>query len=332
MGVGAGLGGSVGMIKETTYGTYLAPTAWIEVENAGLKRNKKTKQGGGIAAGRYVPLGTRRKQPTKDASGDISLEVPNKGFGRLLQALFGTSAGPVQQAATAAYLQTHTLQDNFGYSLTVQEGVPQTDGTVKAYSYPGSKITDAEFSCDVGGLLMAKIGVDAKTVDDSQTLAAPSFPTGVVPRSFEESTVKIGVFGSEAAVQGVGKVSVKVERVMKTDRYYAGNAGLKSEPITKDDVKITGNLEVDFLNQTDFANRFRDDTSFSLIWEFVGPIIASSYAETFRIKLPMCFLDGDTPTLDGGKDVVSIKAPFTVLFDGTNAPITVEYMSVDTAY
>jgi hypothetical protein len=47
-------------------------------------------------------------------------------MGLLLQALMGTTVTPVQQVATAAYLQTHTLADTAGKSLTIQKGVPLT--------------------------------------------------------------------------------------------------------------------------------------------------------------------------------------------------------------
>ena len=65
------------------------------------------------------------------------------------------------------------------------------------------------------------------------------------------------------------------------------------------------------------------------MWEFVGPLIAGSFFETFRIRLPMIFLDGDTPVADS-PDVVKTTFPIVARYDGTNAAATIEYISTDT--
>jgi hypothetical protein len=330
MGVGSGLGGSIGHVAESTYGTYVAPTRFLEIDKADLKKQKKTVQGGGLAAGRLVPLGSRRVVTTKAGGGSVSLEVPNKGLGLFLASTFGGAPAPVQQAATAAYLQTHPLADNVGRFLTIQSGIPTTDGTVRPYSFLGCKFMSVEFACGIDELLMMTCDVDARDVSEAQTLAAPSFTTGVVPHHFGEMAVKLGTYGAEVAVSGVRKVQVKIDRPQKDDRFYAGQAGLKGEPLVNANVKVSGTIEADYLDKTVFADRFAADSSIALVWEFIGANIASTYYETFRLKLPMIFFDGDSPVLDG-PDVVSGTFPFTGLFDGTNAAVICEYMSIDTA-
>jgi len=52
------------------------------------------------------------------------------------------------------------------------------------------------------------------------------------------------------------------------------------------------------------------------------------FYDTFRLHLPMIFLEGDTPVVDG-PDIVKGSFPFTCLFDGTNYPYA-EYLSSDT--
>jgi hypothetical protein len=337
MGVGSGLGGSVGIAVETTYGTYVAPTTFLEPDKAPFEKVKNTVQGGGLAGGRLVPLATRRVVTTAAGKGSLDMEVQNKSMGKLWAGIFGAAVAPVQQAATAAYLQTHTLVDNVGRYLTMQAGVPDTGGTVRPYTLLGCKIMSAEFECGVDQLLTCKLDIDAKDMTEAQTLAAPSYPTGVMPRHFGEGAVKIGAtFGSEAAVTGVSKLQVKIDRKQKDDRYYFGNAvsaggaGLtKSEPLVNDNVAISGSITADYVDKTIWADRFVSDVTFSLVWEFIGPIIASTYAETWRLTLSACKLDGTTPPLDG-PDVVNGTFPFVALNDGVNPIAKLEYMSVDT--
>lgn len=328
MSIGSGLAGSFGVVPESVYGTYVAPTRFHEVNKASMKKVKNTVQGGGLAAGRFAQLGSRRVVTTMAGSGSIEMEVPSKGFGIILNSLFGGTVTPVQQAASAAYLQTHPIADNVGKFLTAQSGIPDTAGTVRPYSFLGTKILAAEFSCGVDELLTVKVDFDCRDVSESQGLASVSYIAGQQPRHFGEMAVKFGAFGAEAAVQGIRKVTLKVERPQATDRFYANNAGLKSEPIMNDWVKVSGSFDADYVDKTILADRFAADSSTSLVWEMVGPIIASTFAQTFRLRVPQIFLDGDTPDLDG-PGIVKGSFPFVGQFDGTNALVTAEYMSTD---
>jgi hypothetical protein len=327
MAIGSGLGGQLGMVAEVTYGTFVAPTRFLEFTKESLVLKKTTEQSAGVAAGRLLALSSRRVLTQQEVTGSVDLEVTNTGMGLLLQALMGTTVTPVQQAATAAYLQTHTLADNFGKNLTIQKGVPLTTGTVTDKSFVGCKVTGAEFSCEVGGMLTSSWEIDGRTCDEGQTLATASYPARS-PFHFGQMAVKTGTFASETALDGVRKVSVKIERPMATDRFYAGQAGLKKEPISNDLVKVTGSIEMDYVSTT-LDDLHTSDAATSLVWEFVGPLIASTYYETFRITLPAIKIDEAPPTIDGF-EVVKPTYSFTGLFDGTNLP-AIAYISVDTA-
>ncbi|MFD5573977.1 phage tail tube protein [Streptomyces cadmiisoli] len=326
MAIGSGLGAQLGISAEVSYGTYVAPTKFIEFTKEGLALKKTTAQSAGIAAGRLLPLSSRRVVTQREASGSIDLEVTNKAMGLLLQALMGTTVTPVQQGASAAYLQTHTLADTAGKSLTIQKGVPLTTGTVTDKTFVGCKVTSAEFSCETGGMLMATYEFDGKDCDETQTLAAASYPS-MSPFHFGQMAVKTGTYSSETARDGVRKMSVKIERPLAVDRFYAGQAGLKKEPISNDQVKISGSFEVDYVD-TGLDDLHTSDAGTSLVWEFIGPTIALTHDETFRITLPSIKIDEGPPTVDGF-GVVRPSFNFTGLYDGTNQP-KIEYMSADT--
>ncbi len=332
MAIGSGLAASIGVAAESTYGTYVAPTRFYEFTKEDLKKVKTTIQGGGLAAGRFAQLGSRRVLATVGGAGTVDLDVTNKGYGLLIAHLLGSSAAPVQQAATTAYLQTHNLGDNIGKYLTVQKGVPDTGGTVRPYSFLGGKVTSATFQCDVMGHLSSTVEFDFKDVSEAQALAAPSYAAGYAPFHGGQMVVKLGTFGAEAAITGVKKVEVKIERPLANERFYASAAGFpatKSEPIMNDYISVSGTLETDYVTKADLADRFAADTSTALVIEWVGPIIASTYKETFRIKVPLIFVDSDTPSVEG-PDIVSTAYNFTAQSDGTNPVVTIEYMSTDT--
>jgi hypothetical protein len=231
----------------------------------------------------------------------------------------------VQQAATAAYLQTHLLASVAGKSLSIQKGVPLTTGTVTDKSFVGCKVTSAEFSCSVGEMLMGTFEFDGKNCDEGQTLGAASYPN-MSPYHFGQMAVKTGSFGAEAAHDGIRKMSCKIERPQDTERFYAGQAGLKKEPIENDQVKITGSIETDYVG-TAFDDLHTSDAATSLVWEFIGPLIETTYFETWRLTLPAIRIDEGPPVVDGF-GVVKPTFNFTGLYDGTNQP-KIEIISTD---
>jgi hypothetical protein len=268
-------------------------------------------------------VSTRREE----VQGSIDLEITNKNMGLLLQALMGTSVTPVQQAVTAAYLQTHTLADTAGKSLSIQKGVPLTTGTVTDKSFLGCKVTSGEFSCGVGEMLTGTFEFDGRDCDETQTLAAASY-SNMSPFHFGQLGVKAGTYSSETALDGIRKVSCKIERPQDVERFYANASALKKEPISNDLTKISGTLETDYVATT-LDDLHTSDNATSLVIEFIGPLIASTYYETFRITLPAVRFDEGPPVVDG-YGVVKPTFNFVGLYDGTNMP-KIEYMSTDTA-
>ncbi|CBG71869.1 conserved hypothetical protein [Streptomyces scabiei 87.22] len=325
MAIGSGLGAQLGIAAETTYGTFVAPTKFIEFSKESLALKKTTALSSGIAAGRLLGLSARRVLTRQEVQGNVDFEVTNKGMGIPHQALMGTTVTPVQQGVTTAYLQTHTLASVAGKSLTIQKGVPLTSGTVTDKSFVGCKVTSAEFACAVGEMLTCSMEFDGKNSDESQTLATASYPS-MTPFHFGQMSLKTGTFGTETALDGIRKVSCKIERPQDVERFYAGQAGLKKEPIENDLVKISGTLETDYVS-TALDDLHTSDGATSMVWEFVGPLIASTFYETWRLTLPAIRLDEGPPVVDGF-GVVKPSFNFVSLYDGTNQP-KIEIISTD---
>lgn len=335
--IGSGLGASFGIVNESVYGTLPGSPTWrwhdTKDKLPDLKLVKNTAQGDGLISGRMVAPASRRVVVTQaGAIGSLPMEVLNNKMGLLLSHIFGGAISPVQQAATTAYLQTHVLIDNVGRFFDGQVQVPQTDGTVKAFTGRGGKITSAEFSCEVDGLLMIDAAADFMKVLDSDAAGSPSAVTGQWPFHFGLMNVKLGaVYNSESAVTGVRKASFKIDRGQDTGRFYAGAAGFKAEPLMNARVGLTGSLDVDFVDKTVFADRFAADTTASMVLEWVGPTaIATTNFPTLRLKFPAVKFNEGTPTVDGF-GVVTTPFAYEVLDDGTNPIVTCEYMSTDVA-
>jgi hypothetical protein len=232
----------------------------------------------------------------------------------------GGTATPAQQAATTAYSTTFTLNDTWNKSLTMQGGLPQRDGTVQSHSVLGAKIISAEFSCRVGELLTCSLEFDGKNLTTAQSLATASFVSGLLGWAWNTSSVKIGAFSSETAVNGVRGWSVRFERPHDTESYTLSGGASKAQQVLNGFTKITGSLEVDLLD-TAHLTSFQNVTAQSMVILFEGATnsAGTGYKDTFNITLPeFRFSDFDAPVQ--GAETLKQTLPFEAKFDGTNAP------------
>jgi hypothetical protein len=327
MAIGSGLGSQVGFSTESTWGTRVAPAKFVRGTAYAANRAQNRVQGEGLQAGVIGNIGAHYVETTEAGEGSLSCDIQTSGFGPLFQALTGGTSTIVQQAATAAWLQTHTLGDPVK-SLTVQVGTPYRTGTVFVQELQGAKVTSAELSCSADSILTGSFNFDAKKYDSSQTLATATY-VSAKPFHGKQMAVKTGSYGAEAAVSGVRSVSLSWNNAFDTEDYTAGSTGLKAEQIRNGVVSITGSLTVDWLTTTKTA--FEDlrvaNTSTSLVLKWTGALIASTYYEDLEICLPGVFFTGDAPSISGA-DVVTADYGFEWKYDGTNLPY-IKYMSTD---
>lgn len=196
MATGSGLSSSVGFATETTYGTPVAVTRFFEFDSESLQVKKTPIIGTGLRGGAYLPAASRRASGTRTVDGDVNMDVPSNGFGLLLFHMLGT---PTSMTPTSVggglYQQVHTLGTLNGRSFTTQVVRAATDGdlTTAAYTYPGCKITEWEFSVQMSQQLKLKLAVAAR--DE----ATPS-------NSFAATTLSAGSTAGAVSITTVGSV------------------------------------------------------------------------------------------------------------------------------
>lgn len=329
--MGSGLQGSLSVGPlESAYGTFQSPTRAWEAQTAKPSLTEVRKQGGGLAGGRFGDLGGRNVRIRSAGTGTATLECVNLGCGLLFARALGSVAAPVAQSSPTALLQTH-VGSYAVQSDTLQFGVPLVESaTVEPYDLLGAVMTQLDYTCQVDDELMLTPTWDAQAVSESNGLVAPVYPTAasVRPFHFGQLTVSAGVFGSESATPVKG-VAGTIQRPMNVGRVYSGSP-LKRIPVVNGQPQMTGSLTVDFIDKTALADHWANGTPFSLIQQWTGSIIATTFHEQVTISYPQVFLTGDTPGLDG-EDIVSGSFPWVAKSDGTNPIVTVLYQSTDTA-
>ncbi len=340
MAIGSGLASSLGWSAESTYGTYVAPTKWGEFNSEKLALSKKIIANEGLRGGARFGRVGRRVVTTKEATGSIDMDVSSKGFGVLLTHMLGTTTPTATLVAGTGslYRQIHTAGE-MSRSLTMQVGRPQTDGTIKPFTYVGCKIPSFELSCSIDEYLNLKFDVDARNEVTNQTLVTPSYTSGDEMFHFGQMSASIGgtvsttsglaTVASSSAITACKGFSVKHNAPLATDRYFAGATTLKAAPIENGMREVTGSLTCEFASQAQLYDLMAADTTTALKFRFDGSIAVGTGVGAFEILLSAVRFDEATPTVDG-PDILENEVSFTAYDDGTNAPIQILYESADT--
>lgn len=319
----SGIGTQLGVATESTYGTYVAATRFWEFNSESLKLDIARNESAGLRSGDRVLRSDHWAAGAKNVTGDIEMDVGNRGFGLLLTtmmlgAVATTSSGTGKKHAG-------TIGDLFGDMMTLQVGRPDLAGTVQPFSYLGCKVADWELTQEVDDFLKVKIGVDGRDETTAQSLVSASAPAMTELYHWGELAITVAGGAFDAT-----KFSLKCNNGLKTDRFHLRGSTLKKEPVEAEKRDITGELMGDFESLTAY-NRFTGGTVVAIVATWTKTTTYDT-ALPYKIVLTLnaCRFDGETPAV-GGPDVLEQPLPFKVLYDGTNSPVMLDYYTADTS-
>lgn len=312
MAISGGLGSSLGIsVAESTFGTYVAPTRWLEFNNESFAFKKNVVQGKGLKAGGTVGRTSRRVVPTTEVQGDFEFDIPNRGFGLPL----AHAMGSYPTASTGTY--TFTLGNQDTKSFTLQVGASQTGGTVTPKNVTGCKVTSWTLSVPNAGIATMKMSVDAQKYEISTALASPSYTAAYSAFHFAQASISV----AGTTVANIRDFNLTVENNLKVDRFNLSSSGLKSAPVHNDFRKVTGSLTAEFTDTT-LLTSFNADTSFALV------VTLTNGTEIIAITLPAVYLN-DGNHMVGGPSTIDIPFTFEALDNTTVEPLTIVYTTAD---
>lgn len=320
----------LGVKTETTYGTAVSPDTRFEVvsEKLGLKQDYIESKA--LRAGqRYLNANNHIVGKTH-VEGDIELEIPSAGAGFWFKQLMGKVVTSTPSGATTRRLHTFTADSDLdGLSFTTEIQRTDVAGTAHKFTYAGCGITDIELACKAGELATMKASIFGKSESVSAASAtSASYPTST-PLVFAGAAIQIGNAGSSVTTQtNVSDFSVKIENGRKTDRYFLGSSS-PAKPIEADMRNCEGKITVDWTG-LDQYNRFVNHSSVKIVAKFeTQDVIEGAVKGYVQVTIPAAVFTGETPT--GGGDIIEQSIDFKALDDGSNEPVKIEYLSLDTA-
>lgn len=321
---GSGLDAQIGLAKESTYGTFVAPTRFYEFNSESIVPAVQKLYSMPLGTGRFQRTSRRRTFVT-GAGGNIEIDAVTRGIGLLLELMFGEVA-TAQVASTDEYTHTFTpsLDGKRGLSATVQVGRPSTDATVNPFSYVGGKVTGWTMSAALNEILKIQTTWDFMNQATDEALATPSYATDPEPFTFLDGTLSI----DSSAVGTIKGVSLTMAEAMDTARRYFGN--LKGEPLANGELAFTGQFDSEF-NDMDAHDAWVAGTEIvDLDLTFTGPLIPGE-TNPFKlvVTIPSLEYTGSAPQV-GGPEIVQQNLPFKALYNGTDEIITAVLHTDDT--
>jgi len=310
-----GLGGQLGFAAESTYGTFVAPTRFLEFTEASVKYERERIESNGIRAGRRVLH--RWAQGVQRAAGDVTFEMAPQGFALLWAHVLG---GTDVITGTNPYTHTMSPGDLAGKSLSLQIGKPDLGGVVRSFTYLGCKVTGAQVSAAVNEYAMMTVSFYGNHLDTAQILGTASYPAGLTPFDFTKGTVTLAGSGFD-----VKEFTLSIDNGLAVDRHFLRTTTPErsKEPLENSRRSYTGSMTADFTDLT-ALNRFINGTEAALVLTFN----AGASAQT-TITMNVRF-DGEDP--DIGQDILEQPLQFKAVSSTSDAAaITVVVINADVA-
>lgn len=325
---------SIGMATESTFGTAVTPTRWLEFVDESLQWNKNVVQGAGLRVGGRVARSARRVVTTVSGGGDMTIEWASKGLGMLLAACMGNGTSSLISGSN--YQQLFTLGDT-PPSLTMQKTLPQAGGTLTSHTYSGCMVDSFEIdfaNADIVQINPTFVMGNFSTVPAYTTpsyAAAPvslyQFANGSITTGttlVAPTATTVASFTGGTSVLDVRGGSVVVDNNLTSDRFNLGGQGKMLKP-TVGLRGITGTITVEYDNET-YNSLYLADTPMAAIFNFTG-----AAGEVLQIVLPEFKFDSQLPVANS-TDLITTDMGFSVLDNLTAAqPIWIVQQTLDTA-
>jgi hypothetical protein len=332
----------VGLGKEQTYGSPVAPTRFFETE-AKMGYNITRAQGSGVRPGKALPRLARNAVTRREVSGDFEVDVTTRGFGFLLEAVFGSCVrvdwvDPDMTVGTNLFKSVLAKTDPLP-SYTIYEVVPRLleTGVQPGHLFAGCVADSLTLDLKEGGFLTAKISWVGRGFSLQATQTAAVYPandqligfvgarvfSGTAPAPWPEmnNTMYPGTAWPE--MLNVKEFSVTIKNNVDSDGFNLGGNGQRSRRPVLGKREVTGSLTAEF-----------DD---AVVWQWYqnqdarGLLLNATPDDNgLNLYLPCVKLGGENPKSNGGGPV-TITAPFEVFDNDTAEPVVAYYATFDTA-
>lgn len=279
--------------RETTWGTPVAPSKAMEIDEESMAW-----KGGKKAKGSLRSVSQRRAVAKKiDVGGGVKLPYRFQGSELLLKDGLGACAS-TQQASSIAYSHAFTLATALpvGLSVGIQRGE-----FAKTERFAGCKIQKLGFSQGIEDELMLSVDFVGK---DSDATVDPTSPTFSASQVADWENMTVLTLGGSAFAGKLAEFSI--ENVLYLDSYKL-TSKLRQALIRGGLRKITGKIDTEVDAYTYLA-LLKANNTLALQAKWVGPLIVDTYYYSLQIDMPAVLLDTSDLTAKGAEPLMNSLA------------------------
>lgn len=317
-----------GYKAESTWGTAVAVTSFVEFSQESLRPNYQLLTGTGFRPGaRAVRSDRTVRGGMTGLTGSVTWQLLSKG-GSNISGLLAAVLGEVSSTTSATdsvYTHTGTYGNLAGDSLTLQVCRPDTSGTVQPFTYAGCKAGGLTLRNSLDGILEATLDVaHAKTETTATSLASASYTASAELFSWVGGGLTIA--GSSV---NVTDISLSVRNAYKIRRFIGGT---QAEPLENGIREATCAITMEFEDLTEL-NYVRAATVAAgqkkIVATWSAPTLAgvSAYPQIIA-TFEVAEFTGDYVS-QNGQDMNMLTLNAVARYDGTNSPLKIEVKSTD---
>jgi len=317
----------LGVKAESTWGTAVVVDRFFEFNSESIKMETGRVESNALRSGQRVQRNDRFTPYIKGAAGSIELDVLSKGHGWWLEQCMGAVA--TGSITDSTYTHTGTFGTLLAQGFTLQVNRPRHPaGTDQAFTYEGGKVAKWGYKCDVEGNLVFTADLVFETGVTATALASASYPTSMENLSWAGGAITIG--GSSV---GVTSFSMEVDNGLDTARHKIQPSTLRQEPVEAKNREITFSLTADFEDLTQYnrvISTTRSGALAAIVATWTAPTLAgtTTYPE-LEITIDSARFDDISDANVSGTDPLMQTLTGRGLYDGSDSPVTVAYVSVD---
>lgn len=326
------IGSQLGVKDETTYATGVVVDRFYQLASYDVETTQVRLRPKQIRASGWAPLSSQQRVAIQGGTLACEMEWMSKGMGWWLKHLVGATA--TGSPSDSAYTHTGTIGSLWGDFFTAQVDAPfHPSGTSQALTLEGCKVASWELKCSAPEDLMTlSMEIDAAEVVTGTALASASYPSGIMPYGWID--VACTIAGSAVTINSW---SIKCNNNLDLERYHQRSSAIKLEPTHNGFREIEFEIECDFDSLTQY-NRVRATASADATKAVVltatmtdtGALIGSATNPSTTITIDAASFDEITGL---GKDEPTGTITQTLsgvgLWDGTDSPLTIAYVSAD---
>lgn len=324
-----GWGSYLAVGRETTYGTQVTSTAFLEFVSSSLKATKERRIVEEIVTGRSY---TKEVGLSRTIEGEIEClaYAESNAFNYLLQNALGgaitTATGTGETIGGLSFEHTVPIGILGGSYSSISINTRKGQTSVgRVFEYFGLRVNELTFTAEIDEPLKCTFGLIGKDcTQTSNDISANYSSTSHEPLSFVNGRISIqpGLLASitTSTVWHVQSCELKIGNNLKSD---ASSRRIGSETL---DILPLGISTVEFsvsmrFNTTTAYAAMMAGTEFSAELEFLGSTLTtSSLKKMIRIQIPrMTIAEAGDPEVSGPDEILVSEVTFNVLKDVSSA-------------